>query len=298
MVAHQPTPAPTTRTAHPQTPPLVSSPWQPLTQLSLLDWRPPEPPPSALVQPACPGQQKSSSSHTEVEICLERDKLAAQLADETTPAAWRPRIQSLHDAACWRLVVRSEGKLRGMAYRFARSTRGALDPEDVFQEARLKALYWAARYDPCRIGEDGRPMSLTAYIILPVRSHLRDLCQRARRDRIAHKSLDAPVHISELGCPGAVRGHDIRPDPAAHAAVEGHSTASMAARAIADLLEEAQISPRLRLVLTLLYGLKDSPTPGERMSLEEAGPHLGIRKSRVHQLHKAALRQLREVAGD
>ncbi len=61
---------------------------------------------------------------------------------------------------------------------------------------------------------------------------------------------------------------------------------------LADALE--RLNPRMRLVLTLRFGLDGEPPK----TLEEVGNGLGITRERVRQLESRALRELRAVAPD
>ncbi len=171
------------------------------------------------------------------------------------------------------------------------------------------ATWWIRQSVTRALADQGRTIRLPVHVAEQVRRLTRSrraLLQQLNREptseELAHESgfpvrrvqelqelVEDPVSLETPVGDGESLYGDLVEDTASDQP-DASTAKHLRARELAMALGE--LNPRLRLVLSLRFGL-DSSKP---MTLEEVGRELGITRERVRQLEGRALRELRNVA--
>ena len=171
------------------------------------------------------------------------------------------------------------------------------------------ATWWIRQAVMRALAEQGRSIRLPVHVAEQVRRLLRvrrQLAQRLRREpslpelafaigesaeRVAEllEYVDAPVSLDSPVGDGESRYGDLIEDQ--HTEQPEERTAQrLQATELARALE--RLTPRMRQVLTLRFGLDGEPP----RTLEDVGVVIGVTRERVRQLETRALRELRTIA--
>jgi RNA polymerase primary sigma factor len=171
------------------------------------------------------------------------------------------------------------------------------------------ATWWIRQAITRALADQGRTIRLPVHVAEQARKMLRSrriLTQKLNRDptveEIAKDSGFTPERVRELfelvEDPVSLEtpvgdGESLYGDLIEDTKEDGPDTATAKLLRSVELAEAlTHLNPRMRLVLTMRFGL-EGQTP---KTLEEVGTELGITRERVRQLEARALRELRTVA--
>jgi len=174
------------------------------------------------------------------------------------------------------LVLDHLGLAAGIAAKMSKRLPHHIDPRDLEQDARIGLMDAAAKFDA------SRRVSFGAYARRRIGGAIIDGLRRtdhlSRDARAKHRAEGSDAPAAPLHLDG---GDEI---PGVLLSPEHHAVASERNRVIEDAV--ATLPRRWRIVLRSYYHAG--------RTMREIGAGMGVNESRVSQIHKSALRRLRE----